>query len=143
MTNAQWKAAAMLSGVFLLGGIAGVGGTLAFVAHERAELGRFDLGRRGELQLQALSRHLDLTAEQRKKVGSLLSQRGPNRQQAMRDAMEKCGGSLREEKRKLDQEIRVLLDPQQQVLFDEISARQEERMFLPGRGRGFRGGRGQ
>jgi Spy/CpxP family protein refolding chaperone len=143
VTSAQWKAATLLVGVFLLGGITGVGGTLAFVAHERAELGHFDLGRRGEVQLHALSRHLNLTAEQRKKVSALLEQRGPMRQQAMRNAMEKCGDSLKEEKGRLDKEIRALLDPQQQARFDEISAKQDERMFLPGHGLGRRMGREQ
>lgn len=131
MNRAQWKAVLLLSGVFLLGSVAGIGGTLSYVAKERAELRRFDFGKRGELPLQALTRRLDLTDAQRQQVKTLLERRGPERRRAMQEVMTTCGAAMREEKSKLDNEIRAILTPEQKTRFDEISARQGERLFAP------------
>jgi Spy/CpxP family protein refolding chaperone len=131
VNRAQWKALLILSGVFLLGGVAGVGGTLAYVAKERAELRRFDFGKRGEMPLQALTRRLDLTDAQRQQIKTLLERHGPERRRAMQEVMSTCGAAMREEKSKLDSEIRALLTPEQQARFDEISSRQGERLFAP------------
>ena len=141
MNVAQWKAVTVLSGVFLLGAIAGVGGTLAYVAKERVAVRRLDFARTGDFPLQALIRRLDLTDEQRSKVQAVLEKHAPNRRQVMQAVMERCGTEFREEKAKLDAEIRPLLTPEQQKQFDELSARQHERLFAPhgmGRGRGPR-----
>jgi Spy/CpxP family protein refolding chaperone len=131
VNRAQWKAVFLLSGVFLLGSVAGIGGTLSYVAKERAELRRFDFGKRGEMPLQALTRRLDLTDTQRQQVKTLLERHGPERRRAMQEVMTTCGASMREEKSKLDNEIRAILTPEQKTRFDEISARQGERLFAP------------
>jgi Spy/CpxP family protein refolding chaperone len=141
VTSTQWKAIAALLGVFISGGVAGIGGTLAFVAKERAEMHAFDFGRRGNYPVQALGRHLGLSDEQRKKVEAILEEHASTRRQTMQDVLERCGASVSEEKAKLDAEIRTVLTPEQQKVFDELSKRQHERLFSPhgpgmGRGRG-------
>jgi Spy/CpxP family protein refolding chaperone len=136
MTPAQWKAVALLSGVFLLGGVVGVGGTVAFVARERAAAHRLDFGRRGDFPIQALTRRLKLTDDQRSKVQAILEGHASSRRAAMQEVMARCGSSVKDEKVKLDADIRAILTPEQQTKFDELSARQQERLFAPHGGRG-------
>jgi len=45
----------------------------------------------------------------------------------MRTAMETCGKPLAEHKKKVDDEIRALLTPEQQQRFDQLLERQRER----------------
>jgi Spy/CpxP family protein refolding chaperone len=138
--SAKLKAIGLLVGVFVLGAIAGTGGTLAFQTSNRLESHRFDPSRRGELSLQALTRRLDLSDAQQRKIAEILERHAPTRRRVMQEVMEQCGSAFREEKARLDDEIRAILNPQQRARFEQIAERQRERMFSPsghpGRGRG-------
>ncbi|MGC4065506.1 MAG: hypothetical protein QM784_12835 [Polyangiaceae bacterium] len=118
MISAQWKAVALLSGVFVLGAVTGVGGTLALQTTGRLDSHRFDPTRRGELSVQALTRRLDIDEGQRRKITEILDRHAPTRRRVMQEVMEQCGSAFREEKERLDQEIRAVLNPRQQARFD-------------------------
>jgi hypothetical protein len=141
--SAKWKAISLLSGVFVLGAVAGTGGTLALQISSRIESHRFDPARRGELSLHALTRRLDLDSTQQRKMAEILERHAPMRRRVMQEVMAQCGSAFREEKERLDDEIRAILNPQQRTRFEQIAERQRERMFSPsghpGRGRGGMG----
>ncbi len=130
VSRLRLKALAVLVGVFLLGAATGGGVILAYSQHELAEWGRPDAARRSERRLNALTRVLGLTAEQRAAVGGILRREEPELRGKMREAMEQCGGPLREHKAKVDAEIRALLTPEQQRRFDQLAAEQAERFWL-------------
>ena len=140
MISAKLKAISLLTGVFVLGAVAGVGGTLALQTSDRIERHRFDPSRRGELSLQALTRRLDLDSAQQRKMADILERHAPMRRRVMQEVMERCGSTFREEKERLDDEIRAILSSQQRARFEQIAERQRERMFSPsghsGKGRG-------
>jgi hypothetical protein len=131
VTPSQWKAIGILSGVFLLGTVSGVGGTLVYVARERASLHHFDLGHRRNMPLMALNRRLGLSEPQREQIATILERRAPERRKVMQQVLDSCGSSVRDEKAKLDAEIRGVLTPDQQKKFDDLAARQKERLFAP------------
>lgn len=131
MNVAQWKAVALLSGVFLFGGITGVAGSLAFLHRRGVAVHPFEMGPRSSRPLMALYRKLELTSEQRERIASIIEKRAPTRRRLMSEVMQSCGQSIRDEKAKLDAEIREVLTPEQRTRFDELSARQFDRLFSP------------
>ncbi len=140
MTRSKLLTLGVVLGVFVLGGATGAG-----IAYAVAERGRLvdedaDFARRGEMRMAAMTRALNLSSEQRQKISAILERQEPTRRQTMQRIMQDCGGPLRQHKAQLDAEIKKLLDPEQQRRFDELSARQEERLFLR-EGRMHRGGR--
>ena len=140
-------AAALLIAVFLAGILGGAAGTKMMDRrvgrHGGDQPDRFDrLGstrpwmrgteegadRRGLMPMwftDRLARELDLTEEQREGIKDILDSR---RQQAD-ELMEQIGPRLKAELDSMQLEIRALLSPEQQLLFDQFQEREGERMF--------------
>jgi Spy/CpxP family protein refolding chaperone len=116
----------MLGGVFLLGALAGGG---AMWAVSEREVRAFALGERRAFEhrrLDALSRELDLTAEQRDKIAAIFEKHHETRKTLMR---ERCGGPLAEAKQKLTSEIHAVLTPAQREKYDAMVREHEGRLF--------------
>lgn len=128
------KAIALLVAVFALGGISGASATFAYSRHELAEMA-FPPGLRPpQARMRGLVRALGLTDTQARQVRTILEHHQGDRRALWDDLIEKCGDPIRKQKASLDAEIRAVLTPDQQRRFDELSQRQEERFFHPGRG---------
>lgn len=144
MTYARARAVLVLVAVFALGGVCGAALMHARDVRSFDRLVGPDGARRGAWRMRVLARHLDLTREQREKVRTILDGHAAERDTAMRQAMDQCGGPLLKLKAKVDGEIRAVLSPDQQEKFDALAARQADRLFFPsgghGRGRGGRRG---
>lgn len=134
MKRSMWKAIGILAAVFVLGAVTGGAGVAAWNGEERISVARLGYGPRGERPLQAMTRRLDLNAEQRHAIRALMEKHAPRRRAIMQEMMGSCGQELQKEKSMLDDEIRAVLTPEQRKRFDELSERQRERLFGPSSG---------
>jgi Spy/CpxP family protein refolding chaperone len=119
---------ALLFGVLVLGSVIGGGGTYAYLRNQAGPGADRDGGRE-RARLDALTRELDLTAEQRTRVEGILQASQDERSKRMRAMFEACGEPVREHKRRVDAEIRAALTPAQKARFDELADEQERRFF--------------
>jgi Spy/CpxP family protein refolding chaperone len=87
---------------------------------------------RNEQRMRAMQHALDLTAQQRVTIAAILDRQAPERRRLMGEMMRQCGDSARSHKSKVDAEIRAVLNPDQQVRFDQLAKRQAERLFQGG-----------
>jgi Spy/CpxP family protein refolding chaperone len=122
---------ALLLVVFLLGGVAGGAGAHALSQRQYARF--LEGGRREwmeEHRHQALSRRLGLTSDQQQRVRQILVQHREKRRELARTLLEQCGNPLREERTRINREIRSILTPRQQAHFDGIAEKQADWLFL-------------
>ena len=141
MVNVRAKGAAVLVAVFALGGVAGGGGTYAWLRRDEATSAEEEHGGRSPRRLRALERSLDLTATQREQVRAILAQSGEQRRQLAQEMFERCGDGLRAHHDAVSAQIRALLTPEQQTRFDAIAAPQRDRFPFGGGGGRRRGTR--
>lgn len=123
----RFKAYGVLAGVFLLGAIAGAG---TFWAVSQRQMHAFASGERRAFEhrrLEALSRKLDLSDEQREKVRVILERHRAERDEVMRGMLERCGDPAKAHRDKLKQEIDAVLTPEQRVLHDELVRERDKR----------------
>ena len=140
--NAKLKGVLILSGVFTLGAVAGAGVSWAWLQREVAnELGGKVERRFERRHLRALARELDLSEAQRSKISKIMASHREEREQLMRTLADECGDGLREHREKVAEEIRGVLDPEQQQQFDNLRQKQLERFPLMGPRRGGHKGR--
>lgn len=137
MKTNNLKPLLLLLGVFFLGGVAGVGTTLAVTRHQMAEFAS-QPWRAERLRLRAMTRKLDLSDDQREKVRAVFERHRSERQQGMQRMFEECGAPVRAQKAAVDAEIRKLLTPPQQAKFDVLAKEQDKRFFSRGGGGGRR-----
>ena len=129
MNRQKWQAIGILSSVFALGAIAGVGALTAWHGEFRRDVAQFGLGPRAARPMVAMMRRLDLTVQQQQAIGAILARHAPMRRAIMQDMAGRCGQELDREKSAQDSEIRAVLNPEQRARFDELAKRQHERMF--------------
>jgi hypothetical protein len=121
------QAYAALIGVLLLGVVIGSGATFAYLRDPGRNALAQDSGR--ARRLEALTRELTLSPEQRTRVEGILEASSGEREKRMRAMFEACGEPVREHKRRVDSEIRATLTPEQQRRFDAIAEEQSRRYF--------------
>lgn len=128
MVNSRRKAYAVLFAVFVFGGIVGSGTTWALSQREM---------RRGfeNRRLDALSRELDLTSEQRDRIREIFERHRSQRDQAMREMVDRCGEKLKAERERLRTEIHAVLTPEQRKRYDELVSEHGRSPFGPGKRR--------
>ena len=124
------KALLVLLGVFVGGTGTGAAAALAWTHHRTIHLLEHGGWPRNEQRMRALQHALDLTAEQRTTIASILERQAPERRRLMGEMMHQCGDPIRSYKTKADAEIRAVLNPDQQVRFDKLAKHQAERFFL-------------
>lgn len=138
MNHPKWQAVGILLAVFVLGTVSGGAAVAAWQGKQRRDFARSGFGPRADRPLLAMARRLDLNQVQRRSIEDVLEKHGPQRRAIMQDMMAKCGQAMQEEKARLDSEIRAILTPEQQQRFDELSARQRDRLLGPASGHGPR-----
>lgn len=127
MKRSNLKAYAAVIAVLLLGAVIGSGATFAIVRDPARAASAHETGR--ARRLEALTRELGLSPEQRAKVEKILEASSEERENRMRAMFAACGEPVREHKRRVDEEIRAALTPEQQRRFDEIAEEQSRRFF--------------
>ena len=127
VTQSRIKAYAVLGVVFVLGGVAGGAASYAWLQRDLTSM----IGEEGfeRRRFRAFSKELDLTDAQRDKVKAIFDAHREEHRRTSRDVMERCAGPLREQRAKVDAEIRALLTPEQQQRFDKLAKEREERKF--------------
>lgn len=113
------RSIAVLVVTFLLGGIAGAFGMQAYhrvhFAHELAgPPGRA----RMHFRMEAMSRQLDLTRDQRKKIEAIFQKHEGER----RAIFKQCAPGFEKLRAKIDNEIRAVLNADQQKKFEVLRA---------------------
>ena len=125
----------VLVAAFAVGVACGGGAAFAYVAQKHAAMLRED-ARGPELRrVRVLSRKLDLDADQEQRIRTILTQDRDTARELGRQMFERCGGDLREQRARVDAEIRAVLRPEQRRRYDELLEERRERMWL---GPGFR-----
>jgi hypothetical protein len=114
------KAVALLTAVFLLGGIAGgAAGRLTALR----EMGRMMAGpppeARARFRMEAMRRHLDLRDDQLARVRAIMTEADAERDRLM----DTCGPGLEELRRRTDDRVREVLDEEQRRRFDDMGSR--------------------
>ncbi len=125
MKRTSLQAYAALIAVLLLGAVIGSGATFAYLRDPARGAPGQDSGR--ARRLEALTRELGLSPEQRSTIEGILEASSEEREKRMRAMFAACGEPVREHKRRVDQEIRAALTPEQQGRFDEIAEEQSRR----------------
>jgi Spy/CpxP family protein refolding chaperone len=120
VNKTRLKIYGVLGGTFLLGAVAGGATSFAFAEHKHRA---FVTGGREmfeQRRLAALSRELDLTEEQRARVLSTMRKHREEQRRLTRELFDRCGAPVREQKARVEAEIRAILTPDQQRRFDEL-----------------------
>jgi Spy/CpxP family protein refolding chaperone len=120
MDRTKLKGYAALFVVFVLGILLGGAGSRAMLQRRYKALFH-DRGAVFEhRRLGALSRRLELDDPQEDRVRDVLGKYGKQRRVLTREIMDRCGAPLREQKSRMDSEIRALLRPEQQARYDQL-----------------------
>lgn len=118
------RAYAIVLGTFVLGGLCGAGigyaisqrSLSALLSEERSEA-------RDQRRLEAFSRELDLSDDQREQVRRIVERRRPERDRLMRRMFDECGQAMKRDKDAMDAEIRALLTAEQKHAFEAMRER--------------------
>jgi hypothetical protein len=118
----------VLVGVFLLGGVAGAG---AMHAHMLQDLRHRFSGPPGEvrahLRVEAMRRHLDLTADQVTRLESIFRETDGD----LDGAMKPCRDQLEALRKRTDARVEEVLDENQRVRFQEFVEKRKRRPHGP------------
>jgi Spy/CpxP family protein refolding chaperone len=120
MDRSKLKGYAALLLVFVLGVLLGGAGSRAITQRGIAQIFKDPSAMFERRRLGALSRRLHLDDAQEDKVRAILHKYAEQRRDLNRDMVDRCGAPLREQKTKMDAEIRALLSPEQQTRYDKL-----------------------
>ncbi len=128
--TSKTKGYLVLAVVFVLGAAAGGGAMFAYSDQRHAALLREDGKEFESRRLHALSRKLDLDADQESRIRTILQTDRDDSRQLSRAMLQRCGQPLRDHKTKVDADIRAVLRPDQQARYDKLVAERRERVWL-------------
>lgn len=131
VSPARLKIYGMVLGIFVLG--AGAGGAAGYaVASQRvAEVFGQDRPGVGDARrFEALSRELDLSGEQRRRVRVIMDRHREENRALTRAMVERCGDDLQNLRERVDGEIRGVLSAEQQQRFKELMEQRGQRFPL-------------
>ena len=122
-------------GIFVLGASAGGAAGYAVASKHLAEvLGDDRPGLGDARRFEAMARELDLTRDQRQRVRSIMEHHRDENRYLTRAMLEKCGEDMRELRQRVDEEIREVLDPEQEKRFKDLTEKRGKRFPLGGPG---------
>jgi Spy/CpxP family protein refolding chaperone len=127
MDRAKLKGYGALVLVFALGMLAGGAGSRAMLQRRYARLFKDPSAVFEHRRLGALSRRLDLDGAQNDQVRTIMNKYAAERRTLTREVMDRCGTPLREQKVRMDTEIRALLRPDQRARYEELQKGHEGR----------------
>ncbi len=115
---------AVLTGVFVLGGVAGAGATRAYMLYElRSRFGGPPGEVRAQMRVESMRRHLDLTADQVTKIEAIFRETDGDLDRTMKP----CRDELEALRKRTDERIAEVLDTTQRVRFQEFSEKRKRR----------------
>lgn len=115
---------AIVLGTFVLGGLCGGGVGYALSQRSLSALVSEDRSEARDLRrLEAFTRELDLSDDQREQVRRIVERRRPERDRLMRRMFDECGQAMQRDKEGMDAEIRALLTSEQVPRFDAMRER--------------------
>lgn len=118
---------AIVFGTFLLGGLCGGGVGYAVSQWSLSALLSEDRGEaRDARRLEAFTRELELTSDQRERVRVIVERHRPERERQIRRMFDECGQPMLRVKEAMDAEIRALLTPDQRRRFDAMLERRAQ-----------------
>lgn len=117
MDRARLKGYGALLIVFVLGTVVGGGVSRAMLRRGEGRMGRMLFEQR---RMHALARRLDLNDAQADQVRAIMDRYGSERGRLAREMLDHCGGPLRDQKARMDAEIRAQLQPAQQIRYDQL-----------------------
>jgi Spy/CpxP family protein refolding chaperone len=126
----------ILVAAFAVGVACGGGAAFAYVAQKHAAMLRDDARGPETRRVRILVRKLDLDADQEQRIRTILTKNRDTARELGKEMLERCGGALREQKARVDADIRAVLRPDQQRRYDELLEERRERMWLGPRHRG-------
>jgi hypothetical protein len=113
------KAALMLAGMFLLGGVAGVAvGRLSALHDLRRMVEGPPAEARVNFRVEVMRRHLDLSPDQVVRVRAVMEQIDAEREKLMAA----CSPGMEELRQRADAQLREILNEEQRRRFDEMRA---------------------
>ena len=120
----------LLAAAFAVGVACGGGAAFAFVAQRHAAMLRED-GRGHETRrLRILTRKLDLDEGQEQRIRAILAKDRDTMRELGRSMFEHCGEPLREQKTRVESDIRSVLRPEQQRRYDDLLEDRRERLWI-------------
>jgi Spy/CpxP family protein refolding chaperone len=123
----------LLAAAFAVGVACGGGAAVAYVAQKHAAILRDDARGPETRRLRVLARRLDLDADQEQRIRAILSKDRDAMRDLGRHMFDRCGDPLREQKSRVDTEIRAVLRPEQQVRYDDLlDGHRPQPWFAPG-----------
>jgi Spy/CpxP family protein refolding chaperone len=122
----------LLGAVFLLGSIAGGAGAYAFAQKQHAAILRDEPQKFDVRRLASLDRKLDLDVDQEARIRTILAQDRDDSRALSKDMVERCGQPLRDQKARVDAEIRDVLRPDQRARFDKLTDERRRRVRVDG-----------
>jgi Spy/CpxP family protein refolding chaperone len=130
----------VLAAAFIVGVACGGGAAFAYVAQKHAAILRDD-GRGPETRrLRVLTRKLELDADQEQRIRAILMKDRDTMRDLGRTMFERCGEPLREQKARVEADVRSVLRPDQQRRYDDLLDDRRERLWI---GPGFFRHRGE
>lgn len=126
-------------GIFVLGASAGGAAGYAVASKHLAEvLGEDRPGLGDARRIEAMTRELDLTRDQRKQVRAIMERHREENRDLTRAMLEKCGEDMRGLRQRVDDEINQVLSPEQQQRFKQLMEKRRKLFPLGGPGPGPR-----
>jgi len=130
-------AAAMMAGLFLLGGVTGAAAMRTYQQRQlKDQLEKGPGPARARMRLRAMRRFLDLTAEQESQLQTIVDEAETKH----RELFEECGPGLKELREDTEAKIEALLTEEQRATYKKLIERRHERRGRKRR-RGHRGPR--
>lgn len=136
MVTTKRKGYFLLAAVFLLGSVAGAGGAYAFAQKQHAAILRDEPQKFDARRLASLDRKLDLDADQEARIRTILAKDREDSRALSKDMMQRCGQPLRDQKARVDAEIRDVLRPDQQARYDKLTDERRKRVRVTDGGAG-------
>jgi Spy/CpxP family protein refolding chaperone len=130
MVNRRAYGYLVLAAAFAVGVACGGGAAFAYVAQKHAAMLRED-GRGPETRrLRVLTRKLDLDSDQEQRIRAILTKDRDTMRDLGRSMFDRCGDPLREQKARVESDIRNVLRPDQQRRYDELLDDRRERLRI-------------
>lgn len=115
--------------MFVLGAVCSAGAYHALARRGDAEFFSADRSSFEARRVEAMTRELDLTEEQRGKVLAVFQKHADEHRRLLRQEIETCGGPMTQHRERVDAEIRALLTPEQRTRFETLRTERRRRMF--------------
>ena len=119
MDRARLKGYGALLIVFMLGTLVGGASSRALFQRRDERILR-DPRMFEQRRMHALARRLDLSDAEADQVRAIMAKYGAERRQLTHEMLDRCGGPLRDQKTRMDAEIRAQLAPAQQTRYDRL-----------------------